>query len=208
MSDMVTEGWRRRRGRPGQARNYDPPPEFLHSLATRYIYTVYPFVADLLIPTGRGSQTPPSSSPEVLFMNRRDTHTHTLPLSSSTREQRRAADDGGQTPTPPYLYVLTAGVRTNTHIHIRCRRRPGNNNGGQLGLEDRNPRGSGIFAMGDELPFVDLGTGQQAIAVAAGFFHTCALLETGDVKCWGGCLVGTAYATYFMCNSEIKSGAP
>eukprot|EP00752_Nemacystus_decipiens_P013325 g11799.t1 len=61
----------------------------------------------------------------------------------------------------------------------------GNNDGGQLGYEDRNPRGSGLFPMGNSLPFVDLGTGQQAIAVAAGHFHTCALLYTGDVKCWG-----------------------
>ncbi|CAM9638571.1 unnamed protein product, partial [Hapterophycus canaliculatus] len=66
----------------------------------------------------------------------------------------------------------------------------GNNNGGQLGYEDQTPRGAGIVsdgvgAMGDSLPVVDLGTDQRAIAVGAGFFHSCALLYSGDVKCWG-----------------------
>lgn len=39
--------------------------------------------------------------------------------------------------------------------------------------------------MGNSLDVVDLGTEQRAIAVGAGFFHTCALLYTGDMKCWG-----------------------
>jgi alpha-tubulin suppressor-like RCC1 family protein len=39
--------------------------------------------------------------------------------------------------------------------------------------------------MGDTLPAVALGTGRFATAVAAGSFHTCALLDTGTVKCWG-----------------------
>ena len=33
---------------------------------------------------------------------------------------------------------------------------------------------------------VDLGRGKSARAVTAGFSHTCALLEDGVVKCWGG----------------------
>eukprot|EP00752_Nemacystus_decipiens_P003306 g3060.t1 len=63
----------------------------------------------------------------------------------------------------------------------------GDNEGGQLGYEDVTPRGtgSGEGLMGNSLPVVDLGRGQKAIAVAAGFFHTCAMLYTGVVKCWG-----------------------
>lgn len=47
------------------------------------------------------------------------------------------------------------------------------------------PRGISDGQMGDSLPYVDLGRDQRAFAVAAGFFHTCALLYTGGIKCWG-----------------------
>ena len=32
---------------------------------------------------------------------------------------------------------------------------------------------------------MELGSNQTAVAVAAGVLHTCALLNTGAVKCWG-----------------------
>lgn len=39
--------------------------------------------------------------------------------------------------------------------------------------------------MGDDLLEVDLGREQTAVTVVAGSYHSCAILYTGDVKCWG-----------------------
>jgi len=61
----------------------------------------------------------------------------------------------------------------------------GLNNFGQLGLSDVNSRGDSAGEMGDNLPYVDLGTGHTARALALGNYQTCALLEDGSVKCWG-----------------------
>lgn len=46
-------------------------------------------------------------------------------------------------------------------------------------------RGDALGEMGDALPAVDLGTGRTARAIAVGRTHTCAILDTGKVKCWG-----------------------
>ncbi len=64
----------------------------------------------------------------------------------------------------------------------------GNNQYGQLGLGDTQARGDGWPGgpeMGDLLPAVNLGTGRTAEAISVSPVHTCALLDNGDVKCWG-----------------------
>ncbi|NDE60145.1 MAG: hypothetical protein EB010_12155, partial [Acidimicrobiia bacterium] len=61
----------------------------------------------------------------------------------------------------------------------------GLNDWGQLGLGDMNDRSDGPGEMGDNLAYVNLGTGRTATAISAGKYFTCALLDNGRVKCWG-----------------------
>ncbi|HEY3487623.1 MAG TPA: hypothetical protein VGL10_06120 [Gammaproteobacteria bacterium] len=60
-----------------------------------------------------------------------------------------------------------------------------NANYGSLGLGDMDNRGDDADEMGDNLPFVNLGSGRTVRAVTAGMIHTCALLDNDKVKCWG-----------------------
>lgn len=75
----------------------------------------------------------------------------------------------------------------------------GANESGQLGIGDNTNRGSGFADMGDNLPFVDLGTKDGTIGTAQvevekislGSKHGCAMVKVADfgtvnrVKCWG-----------------------
>jgi len=65
----------------------------------------------------------------------------------------------------------------------------GSNFYGELGLVGGH-RGDGPGEMGDNLPLVNLGTGKTAVAIAASYYATCALLTDGTVKCWGGNFYG------------------
>eukprot|EP01084_Bolivina_argentea_P210039 357640_1 len=56
---------------------------------------------------------------------------------------------------------------------------------GQLGYGNQNNIGDGPNEMGINLQEVDLGLGITAIQIALGGSHTCALLSTNGVKCWG-----------------------
>lgn len=67
----------------------------------------------------------------------------------------------------------------------------GENSEGQLGYGDTNNRGDEANEMGANLIKVDLGTGQKAKEISLGDAHTCALLQSGEVKCWGGNTGGT-----------------
>jgi alpha-tubulin suppressor-like RCC1 family protein len=66
----------------------------------------------------------------------------------------------------------------------------GLNSFGQLGLGDAVARGGVAGTMGDALPAVSLGPGRTAKAIGAGSLHTCAILDDGTVKCWGGNALG------------------
>lgn len=63
---------------------------------------------------------------------------------------------------------------------VRCW---GNNGDGQLGYGDILVRGDSVANEPSVLPPVDLGG--TAHFVAAGWFHSCAILTDGSVKCWG-----------------------
>ena len=61
----------------------------------------------------------------------------------------------------------------------------GENGQGQLGIGTTADMGNQSGEMGDNLPSIDLGTGRTATAIAAGYYHSCAALDNGAVKCWG-----------------------
>ena len=58
----------------------------------------------------------------------------------------------------------------------------GRDNHGQLGDGGSNTNTDAPSSTAIDL---DLGTGRAAVAVHAGFSHTCAILDNGDMKCWG-----------------------
>jgi alpha-tubulin suppressor-like RCC1 family protein len=66
----------------------------------------------------------------------------------------------------------------------------GNNDNGRLGIGDiitnllQPTNSSTIIAV--DLGLDDQGDKEEAVDIAAGFEHTCALLASGKVKCWGG----------------------
>ena len=93
-------------------------------------------------------------------------------------------------PSPPRLPTVRAGGRTLVSgswfgtcallesLHVKCW-------GPGQGYGDTVKRGSAPNTMGDNLPAVDLGTGELAVELAAMKLGMCALLAGGNVKCWG-----------------------
>ncbi|CAK8989903.1 Ultraviolet-B receptor UVR8 (Protein UV-B RESISTANCE 8) (RCC1 domain-containing protein UVR8) [Durusdinium trenchii] len=56
---------------------------------------------------------------------------------------------------------------------------------GQLGQGNTEDLGDAPDEMGENLPYIDLGSNRTAIQAAAGGLHTCALLDNHEIKCWG-----------------------
>ena len=76
-------------------------------------------------------------------------------------------------------YSHTCALLDNTSV--KCW---GRNNTGQLGIDNTTDMGDGAGEMA-LIPTVNLGTGRTATAIAAGGYHSCALLDNASVKCWG-----------------------
>src|SRR5690606_537516 len=90
-------------------------------------------------------------------------------------------DDNG----PPYYLeqVTTAYYHTCALVYgsVKCW---GHNEYGQLGLGHTENIGDEPGEMAS-LPFIDFGTRESVVQISAGGYHTCALFESGRVKCWG-----------------------
>lgn len=56
---------------------------------------------------------------------------------------------------------------------------------GQLGDGSSTDLSDAIAEVGGTVPFVNLGTGRTALAIATGAYHSCALLDNSSLKCWG-----------------------
>ncbi|MBT6874743.1 MAG: hypothetical protein HOA28_05900, partial [Euryarchaeota archaeon] len=62
----------------------------------------------------------------------------------------------------------------------------GHNGYGQLGIENNTQIGDSYGEIwGDNILAVSLGDNHTALSISAGQYHTCAILDNGDVKCWG-----------------------
>jgi alpha-tubulin suppressor-like RCC1 family protein len=68
--------------------------------------------------------------------------------------------------------------------HVRCW---GVNPHGELGQNNTTNAGDGQGASTAmaSLPDIDFGVAAKAIGLAVGSTHSCALLETGGIRCWG-----------------------
>lgn len=61
----------------------------------------------------------------------------------------------------------------------------GLNDYGQLGLGSTNPMGDSTLEIGNNLPYLDLGSSLNSSHVCNGLRYACSLFTNGKVKCWG-----------------------
>lgn len=82
--------------------------------------------------------------------------------------------------------VATKDLSVCALLHSGAVKCWGNNSLGELGQGDIEPRGGTPETMGEHLAAIDLGNRGRVVEVVLGGNHVCALLEEGDVYCWGG----------------------
>ncbi|MDG0818060.1 RCC1 domain-containing protein [Bdellovibrio svalbardensis] len=93
------------------------------------------------------------------------------------------------TPTAPVVSkslqkIATGSGHTCAILNSGAVKCWGSNSAGQLGYDDTVDRGKTAGDMA-ALANVNLGAGRTAQAIALGGAFTCAILDTGAVKCWG-----------------------
>ena len=85
--------------------------------------------------------------------------------------------------------VIAAGFEHTCAVldndQVKCWGR-GSSGWGRLGTGGSRNRGDGAEEMGNNLPAINLGEGETAKSVVAGALNTCVILNTDEVKCWGG----------------------
>lgn len=129
--------------------------------------TPTPTPTDTLTPTATPTVT---NTPTITPTPGPPTPTHTPRGTPSDISGVIAVDTGGE-----HNCLITIDAQ------VRCW---GLNKSGQIGIGDNYP---GPFVVPQEV-----GVGGDAVGIATAFFHTCALLSTGGVQCWGdGSLTGT-----------------
>ena len=98
---------------------------------------------------------------------------------------RHAAADGNEASAAAAAFLSAGGTHTCAVFPSGALKCWGNNTYGQLGQGDQTARGDDPGELGDALPVIPLGNGRAVAAVSAAYEHTCAILDTGAVKCWG-----------------------
>ncbi len=110
------------------------------------------------------------------------TNTCVFEIDASTDVPTIDTPDVPHGPTNPPVAVTAGGAHTCVLFEDGTVRCWGRNETGQLGYGNTENIGDNEHPA--EAPLVSLGA--KALQVSAGGYHTCALLEGGTVRCWGG----------------------
>lgn len=97
-------------------------------------------------------------------------------LASRLAPSTAAVDFGSGTTVNSVTAGLSHSCALLSNGSVQCW---GNNDEGQLGFADNNPRSAPSAAP------LSVGANRVALSVAAGRLHTCALLDDRTLKCWG-----------------------
>ena len=92
---------------------------------------------------------------------------------------------GSFTPGQLNHHISSGYFTTNVILSDGTVKAWGYNQFGALGQGNTDNIGDGLGEMGNDLSSIDLGTGRTAVAIAAGLYHTAAILDNGQVKAWG-----------------------